>query len=363
MQQKITIKILKICLCLLACVNLANAESANEAKPSFDCAKAKSNTEKMICDDESGELQNLDRYMGEVYTQLIYELKKSSFSDKDKRLKDILQSQKDFIRDREKLIDIDDIKHLYQKRTITLLNDLGAVLDSNNKALCEYARAYKDDLSKWEEIQPSIKPPFSIGLCAFARNNKDIAFEAFCTQKGEIKSDTALKAVQEKSLSLPYSYLKKIDIDNDGTLENVIYTLGSYFGVLWIYSNGKLDEKASDKIYGNDLHFSGKKTAEKICVNSEESCMALNTYALPTNKISQRLDFMGEEFGFMPIFSNLNYKIMEFKGKNYIFLENNRFFEDKADMYPNVRIYLLQNNKRELKCTYFKRISDNVVEQ
>ena len=176
MRQKVTTKILKICLYALACVNLANAESANEAKPSFDCAKAKSNAEKMICSDESGELQNLDRYMGEVYTQLVYELKKSSFGDKDKRLEGILQSQRDFIRNRENLFDIDDIKHLYQKRTITLLKDLGAVLDSNNKALCEYARAYKDDLSKWREISPSIKPPFSIGLCAFARNNRDVFF-------------------------------------------------------------------------------------------------------------------------------------------------------------------------------------------
>ncbi|EMA2810223.1 hypothetical protein U2H70_001876, partial [Campylobacter jejuni] len=33
----------------------ANAQSPEEAKPSFDCAKAKSKVEKMICNDESGE--------------------------------------------------------------------------------------------------------------------------------------------------------------------------------------------------------------------------------------------------------------------------------------------------------------------
>ena len=365
MQQKVTIKILKICLYALACVNLANAESANEAKPSFDCVNAKSNTEKMICSDESGELQNLDRYMGEVYTQLIYELKKSNFSDKDKRLKDILQSQRGFIRDREKLFDTDDIKHLYQKRTMTLLNDLGAVLDSNNKELCEYARAYKDDLSKWREISPSIKPPFSIGLCAFARNNRDVFFETFCTENGEIKKDKVAKAIREKSpyINFPYSYERQIDIDNDGTLESVIYTLGSYFGVLWIYKNGKLDEKASDRIYGDDLHLRGSKTTESICISSEEACMALTTYALPANKISQRLDFMGDELGFMPILSELSYGVMEFEGKNYITLLNGRFFWDEAEKYPNVRIYLLESDKRELKCTYFKQISDNVVEQ
>ena len=88
--------------------------------------------------------------------------------------------------------------------------------------------------------------------------------------------------------------------------------------------------------------------------------MALNTYALPTNKISQRFDFMGEEFGFMPILSQLSYGVMEFEGKNYITLLNGRFFKDKADMYPNVRIYLLESDKRKLKCTYYSHTSDNV---
>lgn len=361
MRQKVTIKIVK--LCLLACVSLANAESANEAKPSFDCIKAKSNTEKIICSDEGGELQNLDRYMGEVYTQLIYELKKSSFGDKDKRLKDILQSQRDFIRDREKLFKIDDIKHLYQKRTIALLKDLGVVLDSNNKELCEYARKYEVDWSKWREIPPSIKPPFSIGLCAFARNNRDVFFETFCTENGKIKKDKVAKAIREKSpyTNFPYSHERRMDIDNDGTLEKVIITIGSYFSVLWIYKNGKLDEKASDRIYGDDLHFRGSKTTEGICISSEEACMALTTYALPANKISQRLEFYpADELGFMPILSELSYGVMEFEGKNYITLLNGRFFWDETEKYPNVRIYLLEGDKRELKCTYYNQISDNV---
>ena len=37
-----------------------NAQSPQEAKPSFDCAKATTKVEKMICEDSSGELQNLD---------------------------------------------------------------------------------------------------------------------------------------------------------------------------------------------------------------------------------------------------------------------------------------------------------------
>ncbi|HEG1398880.1 TPA: hypothetical protein SCO63_001737, partial [Campylobacter jejuni] len=41
-------------LCLMLSIS-ANAQSPKEAKPSFDCAKAKSKVEKMICNDESGE--------------------------------------------------------------------------------------------------------------------------------------------------------------------------------------------------------------------------------------------------------------------------------------------------------------------
>ena len=201
-------------------------------------------------------------------------------------------------------------------------------------------------------------------MCAFARNNRDVFFETFCTENGEIKKDKVAKAIREKSpyINFPYSYERQIDIDNDGTLEKVIITIGSYFRVLWIYKNGKLDEKASDRIYGDDLHFRGSKTTESICISSEEACMALTTYALPANKISQRLDFMGDELGFMPILSELSYGVMEFEGKNYITLLNGRFFKDKDFIFPTTRIYLLQGNTRELKCTYYNQISDDMVE-
>lgn len=49
---------------------------AMRQKPSFDCAKATTKAEKIICSDESGVLQNLDRYMIKIYTQLRSELKK-----------------------------------------------------------------------------------------------------------------------------------------------------------------------------------------------------------------------------------------------------------------------------------------------
>ncbi|ALU99945.1 hypothetical protein ATE51_02854 [Campylobacter coli] len=328
----------------------ANAQSPEEAKPSFDCAKASTEVEKIICNDEDGELQNLDRYMGEVYTQLRKELKISNFADKEQRLKDLLDSQRAFIKN---LNEVDFIKDSYEERITQLLKLLGEVLDSNNKELCEYARKNKFGDSKWQEVPPSVNPPFSIGYCAFGANNKYGNFYRYCTEKREIIKKEMAKAIKEKSLfiSPPRVYKRKIDINNDGVLDNVILSDGEYFSALWIYKNGKLDAKASGKIYGDDLHFHGEKTSYQTVMVNEVPSIAFDTYALPSNKISgipEQAEFNSE----IPILSYLTYGVMEFQGKNYITLWNGRFNFDENSTYPETRIYLLEGNKRELKCTF-----------
>ncbi|HFP7723308.1 TPA: lysozyme inhibitor LprI family protein, partial [Campylobacter jejuni] len=316
----------------------------------FDCSKATTKVEKMICNDEGGRLKNLDRYMGEVYTQLRKELKISKFPDKEQRLKDLLDSQRAFIKN---LNEVDFIKDSYEERITQLLKLLGEVLDSNNKELCEYARKNKFGDSKWQEVPPSVNPPFSIGYCAFGANDKYGNFDNYCTENREIIKKEMAKAIKEKSLfiSPPRVYKRKIDINNDGVLDNVILSDGEYFSALWIYKNGKLDAKASDKIYGDDLHFSGAKTEEEVCIVNETPCRALEKYALPSNKISgipEQAEFNSE----IPILSYLTYGVMEFQGKNYITLWNGRFNFDENSTYPETRIYLLEGNKRELKCTF-----------
>ncbi|MBZ7936628.1 DUF1311 domain-containing protein [Campylobacter sp. B0100352/1] len=325
------------------------AQSPSEAKPSFDCAKAKSNVEKMICNDKSGNLQNLDRYMGEVYTQLRRELKVSKFPDKEQRLKDLLNSQRAFIKNLNKVYSLEDA---YEERITDLLKLLGKVLDSNNKELCEYARQHKNDSDKWQELSPSINPPFSIGLCAFGSNIQYGVFYSYCTKKREIKKEAEADILDLKGY--PYIYKRKIDINNDGVLDDVVLSIGNYFGALAIYKNGKLDAKASDKIYGDDLHFHGEKTEEEVCLENEVPCFAFQTYAMPSNKISgipEQPEFNPE----FPILTRLNYDVMEFKGKNYIALYNRRFddfYKEENTTYPKTRIYLLKGDKRELKCTY-----------
>ncbi|HIC3265267.1 TPA: lysozyme inhibitor LprI family protein [Campylobacter jejuni] len=336
-------------LCLMLAIS-ANAQSPKEAKPSFDCSKATTKVEKMICNDEGGRLKNLDRYMGEVYTQLRKELKISKFPDKEQRLKDLLDSQRAFIKN---LNEVDFIKDSYEERITQLLKLLGEVLDSNNKELCEYARKNKFGDSKWQEVPPSVNPPFSIGYCAFGANDKYGNFDNYCTEKREIIKKEMAKAIKEKSLyiSPPRVYKRKIDINNDGVLDNVILSDGEYFSALWIYKNGKLDAKASGKIYGDDLHFSGAKTSYQTVMVNEVPSIAFDTYALPSNKISgipEQAEFNSE----IPILSYLTYGVMEFQGKNYITLWNGRFNFDENSTYPETRIYLLEGNKRELKCTF-----------
>ncbi len=195
---------------------------------------------------------------------------------------------------------------------------------------------------------PSVNPPFSIGFCAFGANNQHVVFYHYCTEKREI-----IKTIEDFIGGYPFVFKRKIDINNDGVLDNVILSVGNYFGALAIYKNGKLDAKASDKIYGDDLHFHGEKTSYQIVMVNEVPHIAFTTYALPSNKISgipEQAVFNSE----IPILSYLVYDIMEFKGKNYITLWNKRFIHDENSTYPETRIYLLEGNKRELKCTYTK---------
>ncbi|WP_104696536.1 lysozyme inhibitor LprI family protein [Helicobacter trogontum] len=64
-------------LCLMLAIS-ANAQSPKEAKPSFDCAKAKSKVEKIICSDESEELKKLDRLYSKLYFSILKSIPKDT---------------------------------------------------------------------------------------------------------------------------------------------------------------------------------------------------------------------------------------------------------------------------------------------
>ncbi|WP_144667755.1 lysozyme inhibitor LprI family protein [Campylobacter jejuni] len=71
----------KFLIVLGICVTLSisiNAQSPEEAKPSFDCAKANTEVEKMICNDKSGELQKLDRLYSKLYFSILKSIPKDT---------------------------------------------------------------------------------------------------------------------------------------------------------------------------------------------------------------------------------------------------------------------------------------------
>lgn len=89
--------------------NLANAKNAKEAKPSFDCAKATTKVEKMICNDESGELQNLDRQISQSY-----QIAKAKLDKNGKKA--LLDSQKSWLKTRQRCEYKECLKELLQDR-------------------------------------------------------------------------------------------------------------------------------------------------------------------------------------------------------------------------------------------------------
>ncbi len=71
-------------LCLMLAIS-ANAQSPKEAKPSFDCSKASTKVEKMICNDEGGELQKLDRLYSKLYFSILKSIPKNTKEGQNER--------------------------------------------------------------------------------------------------------------------------------------------------------------------------------------------------------------------------------------------------------------------------------------
>ena len=102
----------KILISLVVCIALSihlYAQSPQESKPSFDCAKATTKAEKMICEDSSGELQNLDRQISQIYQDTKAKLNKNA-------KKTLLDSQKSWLKTRERCESKECLKESLQSR-------------------------------------------------------------------------------------------------------------------------------------------------------------------------------------------------------------------------------------------------------
>ena len=106
----------KVLVSLGVCIALGihlNAQSPQEAKPSFDCAKATTKVEKMICSDSSGKLQRLDATMS-----LNYKAIKKQIATSGK--KKLLSSQKLWLEQLQQCKTKECVKESLQNRIIKL---------------------------------------------------------------------------------------------------------------------------------------------------------------------------------------------------------------------------------------------------
>lgn len=99
-------------------LNIQPSLATEEIKPGFDCAKAKTEVEKLICSD--AELAELDREMTDKYNAMYQQMRKENpiASDQyNQRYPELLvRRQKEWIKIRNKLKNIDSLKKAYKEQ-------------------------------------------------------------------------------------------------------------------------------------------------------------------------------------------------------------------------------------------------------
>ena len=127
----------KVLVSLGVCVALSlnlYAQSPQEAKPSFDCAKATTKVEKMICEDSSGELQNLDRLYSKLYFSILKSIPKDTKQGQEMR-KQMQKFAKNFMDYRDNmrcflLAKNDDTKEV--EETFSIARENGIIYENMN---------------------------------------------------------------------------------------------------------------------------------------------------------------------------------------------------------------------------------------
>lgn len=146
----------RFALCLLLAVPLLSAQAAS---PSFNCAKAKSWSEKTICSDDT--LAKLDQEMADVYKQAL-----DAQLDADER-KNMLAEQRGFIKGRDDcakakttnaVTPLDCLRDVYRIR-ISELNERLGVDDESASAASATGGSALDDCYAQVDSRPEV------GLC------------------------------------------------------------------------------------------------------------------------------------------------------------------------------------------------------
>ena len=104
----------------------SNLYSSEKIQPSFDCSKAKTRVEKLVCSDEV--LSTLDRDMQKAYDLMMGKYDLAYMNEEAKEeikpyLEKLKQSQIDWVKYRDKYCNTKSIVQRYDWRTGFLIND------------------------------------------------------------------------------------------------------------------------------------------------------------------------------------------------------------------------------------------------
>ena len=143
----------KVLVSLGVCIALGihlNAQSPQEAKPSFDCARAKSKVEKMICSDPGGELQRLDSDMNEAFNIIMGKYDLAFMDDETKEqikpyLKTLRDSQIAWLKARNECNKDKNIKSCLKQSYIKRIQSFFAGYDSKDGIIInQYCDTFDD---------------------------------------------------------------------------------------------------------------------------------------------------------------------------------------------------------------------------
>jgi uncharacterized protein YecT (DUF1311 family) len=118
---------------------------------SFDCQKATTDIEKLICSDE--ELSRLDDELGKAYKSVLNETDNSNI---------FKQKQKKWLTERNRCKDANCIKYQYEQQLSYLqYNSFTLIYSEDNKTCNQFANLLNNDLKKYNEINLSRHEEFN----------------------------------------------------------------------------------------------------------------------------------------------------------------------------------------------------------
>lgn len=211
-----------------------------------------------------------------------------------------------------------------------------------------YAKVTKDNFN-WQEILSSSNFLYTIAYCISDNRTCEFCDKFKIKDINKFNKFTKDEYDDDIFYSKPRVYTTMADINNDEKKEQIL-KIDSYKRTsIYPLNNTKLNFELEDLVYGEDLWLLSQEVAEK---SISDMLMDLITISFDYNlqkKVTNIFNVAGhnDECDVVPFNSYLFYDIFEFDGKIYIKATSRRL-ANKSE----IRVYLLENEKRQMKCRF-----------